>query len=889
MQRSTAFSPWGSLDGRSIVQKKNARSDNGYDAMPQRRNPLACEMCYKKKIKCEVEGSNPACIQCLRRNVRCKFTTRKEKKENTRRTQYIKNLEERLRQAEAVLKAAGILDDEILSQGELTDDDDELSENDSEVEDEQDDEDTDYPANGSFRNGAQVPVLKLNDKEDSRYYGRSSFLSILSREGIEWIKDKTGDVSFLRMLFSESAHDSPWDYWRPDVFHDLFASKVFKPLPPRAEVFTLLRDYFRTVNRLFPVYHEESFMQLVEWQYTQQTCNDAARWASINIILSLAYEYRFSNSLKPEKDRERAWLYYKNAMSVYAELTMRRTDLLSVQALLGMALFLRGNSGTQSALPIVTAAIRSCHRMGLHRNIPRPYLPAVEQEQRKRVFWIAYIMDQSTCIRAGNAPAQHSDDFDVDLPTDNTADGCPVGNNTSFFRQLCRLTVIKSRIYGKLYSAKALHNKSPVDVIGIVEELHAELEDWRVTSPFDSHVKQKGAGEDFLLGFASVGLQFVYYNSLIMIHRMPLIINFAYATHAQPGLECHFDPRVLNRQSSISNAYCVQAARDTLRLVNNMPWGDIAWIWSLLYYVFLAVMTIFVAILRDSKHPNAREDLQSLNMAATFFATLIPGEGACHYATFMARMCANFERIARSVLERDEKAITRHSSVNSHSSNEKPPRALSKRANPKDSLGANRRSQSLSSPSNSGHAASLDIPHLEGLPRINSSGYFVPESPDTASEDLPSSTNRPLHNTALQNPPTTTTATTPADLSNPTTRHIARGYNNQPSSYNPMFPGSTFSSTAENTTPTEATPPELWQVPVTADWEFGGQFLGSLITHGLLEQDPLITTMGSMVPGPVDMGFPFGDQSQNQNLGQDPGSNDASSLWSWPGMFMGPF
>lgn len=118
-----------------------------------------------------------------------------------------------------------------------------------------------------------------------------------------------------------------------------------------------------------------------------------------------------------------------------------------------------------------------------------------------------------------------------------------------------------------------------MDVIGIVEELHAELEDWRVTSPFDSHVKQKGAGEDFLLGFASVGLQFVYYNSLIMIHRMPLIINFAYATHAQPGLECHFDPRVLNRQSSISNAYCVQAARDTLRLVNNMPWGDIAWIW----------------------------------------------------------------------------------------------------------------------------------------------------------------------------------------------------------------------------------------------------------------------------------------------------------------------
>lgn len=219
-------------------------------------------------------------------------------------------------------------------------------------------------------------------------------MSILSRDGIEWIKNKTGGAAALAPIFSNTNHDSPCNYWRPDVFHDMFSSKVFKPLPPRAEVFSLLGDYFRTVNRLFPLYHEESFMQLVEWQYTQQTCDDAARWASINIILSLAYEYRFSNSQKSEKDREKAWLYYKNAMSVFAELTLRRTDLLSVQALLGVALFLRGNSGTQSALPTITAAIRSCQRMGLHRDLPRSHLSPVEQEQRKRVFWIAYILDQ---------------------------------------------------------------------------------------------------------------------------------------------------------------------------------------------------------------------------------------------------------------------------------------------------------------------------------------------------------------------------------------------------------------------------------------------------------------------------------------------------------------
>lgn len=230
--------------------------------------------------------------------------------------------------------------------------------------------------------------------EHANHPGRCTPLSILTREGVEWIKNRSGEANCLNSLLSNTKFDSPWAHWRPDVFYDVFSSKVFKPLPPRAEVFSLLEDYFGTVNPIFPLYHRKTFMQLVEWQYTQQTCDDAARWASINIILALAYEYRFSNSQKSEKDREKAWLYYKNALSVYPELVLRRTDLLSVQALLGMALFLRGNSGTQATVPVVTAAIRASHRMGLHREISRPHLSRDEQQQRRKVFWIAYFFDQ---------------------------------------------------------------------------------------------------------------------------------------------------------------------------------------------------------------------------------------------------------------------------------------------------------------------------------------------------------------------------------------------------------------------------------------------------------------------------------------------------------------
>ncbi|RLM01864.1 hypothetical protein CFD26_109143, partial [Aspergillus turcosus] len=712
---------------------------------------------------------------------------------------YVKALKERLDRTESLLKAAGLLDEDNLSPPETSSDDDVSLEEDGIEAESEDDLSSTLPHNstehkirmsksGAPRDNSQQSELKPSDKlsgtedsqhvsiirgdnkADSLYFGRSSSLSILSREGIEWIKRKTGDVKFLRMLVSDTKHDSPWDYWRPDVFHDVFASKVFKPLPPRAEVFSLLRDYFRTINRLFPLYHEASFMELVEWQYTQQTCDDAARWASINVILALAYEYRYSNSLKSEKDKERAWLYYKNAMSVFAELTLRRTDMLSVQALLGMALFLRGNSGTQSAMPLITAAIRACHRLGLHRDTPRPHLTPAEQEQRKRVFWIAFILDQSTCIRTGNAPTQHPDDFDVDIPAVDPENDLLLSDNKPFFQQLCRISIIKGRIYTKLYSEKALQNKTAAEVIKIVKELHAELEEWRAANTFDDQLKQGAAGEDFLRGFASAGMQFVYFNSLILIHRMPLVIQFIYRHRLANGGSASDDANLILRESSSSIALCSEAARDTLRLVNNLPWGDIAWIWSLLYYVFLAVMTIFINILRDSRYPNAREDIQSLNMASTFFATLIPGDGPSNYARFMTHMSANFERIARSVLERDQKATKLSQRTNSRASvtrTEGYDLASEKLQSPRHQPAEAPNSSPSSSPVHS--PSIIDIPHLPGLPRINSSGYVVPDSSPPASDDLqPLIPNPPLENTRQNVPAPAESPISPQAFNNPT-------------------------------------------------------------------------------------------------------------------------
>ena len=166
--------------------------------------------------------------------------------------------------------------------------------------------------------------------------GSSSGLSIFSPKGIQWVNEKTGDSSFQQMISSAYVDDNKWIYWKPEVFSDIFARRVFKSLPPKEEALSLLRDFFQNFNCMFPLFHEPTFMHLVERQYSRDPYEGSGWWASLNVAFAIAHRLRVMSNLVPHEEDKRAWLYLKNAMGVLTELTMRNTDLLSVQALLGM-------------------------------------------------------------------------------------------------------------------------------------------------------------------------------------------------------------------------------------------------------------------------------------------------------------------------------------------------------------------------------------------------------------------------------------------------------------------------------------------------------------------------------------------------------------------------
>jgi hypothetical protein len=150
------------------------------------------------------------------------------------------------------------------------------------------------------------------------------------------VNQKTGDNSFQDTISQAAMNSSKWTHWKPEVFGDIFHRPIYHPLPSKDEAISLLRDYFDNFNCIFPLFHEPTFMHLVDRQYSKDRYDGSGWWASLNVALAIAHRLRVMSNLVPKEEDNKAWNYLKNATGVLAELTMRNTDLLSVQALLGM-------------------------------------------------------------------------------------------------------------------------------------------------------------------------------------------------------------------------------------------------------------------------------------------------------------------------------------------------------------------------------------------------------------------------------------------------------------------------------------------------------------------------------------------------------------------------
>ncbi|KAL1899897.1 hypothetical protein Sste5346_002763 [Sporothrix stenoceras] len=694
----------------------------------RRRIARACDMCRKKKIKCD--GKMPSCTHCVNYKTKCVFTQVEKKRSPPKGAKYIEGLENRLVRMESLLRLSGLLDEddgatdlgtlekrlaeklresqnasqaaspsspsqatsgnestprssitspepgkerEAGGNGDSTSNNASGSGNNASGSGERSGEGSSNKKSSSSssdkKNGGRkeeevealsemMCSLVTNHEGETRYIGSSSGFSIFSPKGMQWVNERTGDNSFQQMISNVSMDDNKWTNWKPEIFSDLFSRPIFRPLPSKPEALSLLKDFFENFNCMFPLFHQPTFMHLVERQYSKDPYEGSGWWASLNVALAIAHRLRVMSNLVPQEEDDKAWAYLKNAMAVFSELAMRNTDLLSVQALLGMALFMQGTPNPQPTFLLIAAAIRLSHSIGLHKKGTGFNLNPIEIEQRKRVFWIGYMLDKDLCLRSGRPPAQDDDDMNVELPDADPADNIgniPLGDGKgkmNLFRVMCEFALIESKVYKRLYSTKAT-KQTVGELLNTIGELDQELEDWKDSIPIDFRPEHEIKASHTPLILHIVMLHFTYYNCLTTIHRM--CVHHGYWTsrlsnYAIQGLNAKpLNPRVYS-----SAALCVSSARASISLLKYIPQGDFSCVWLILYFSVSALVTLFGNALQNPTDPRARSDTRLMSLVVTFLSMLgqEAESGGVHR---MLGVCSEFERIAKVVIDKAEK------------------------------------------------------------------------------------------------------------------------------------------------------------------------------------------------------------------------------------------
>lgn len=479
-----------------------------------------------------------------------------------------------------------------------------------------------------------------------------------------------GTVVANRSSPNKSTHQTPGitfhadkripGFCKPDVFSDLFHRRIFKSLPGKIECRALLGVYFRHFNQLVPLFNEESFMELIDNASTPTPFKSSGLWASTNVALAIASSIT-TDSCGRQSDNQ-VWGYLKNALAVTNELTMYNVDLMSIQALLGMALFFRGTSNPQPSFSLLSAAIRLSHTIKLHRKCENSSMSMEENEQRKRVFWVAYFLDKETSLRSGRPSAQDDDDIDVELPSEDPADKIgmvPLNSadkiekpSSNVFRSICAFAQIQSRVHKKLYSVRA-SQKSEQKLIASIGKLVHELEDWKQSIPTDFRPGHEIDAACWPYRLHVIFMNLAYHHCVTTIHRLSVHGDRAKRSHTQAMYS--LDPKSSDARVSKSSAQCLQSARASIRLIRCISRDDFDCVWVLLYYPVSALVMLFVNILRDPRADSARADLKLIASMVDFVARLeYNAVGETNYIRRMHSVCAGYERAAHVLLDRAE-------------------------------------------------------------------------------------------------------------------------------------------------------------------------------------------------------------------------------------------
>ncbi|KAK0460067.1 fungal-specific transcription factor domain-containing protein [Desarmillaria tabescens] len=501
----------------------------------KRRLPRACDMCKRKKIRCDSDQMpGKRCSNCVAFNLQCTHVEAMNSLGSAKG--YVQTLEGRLDKMEDLFKrkAPGVDLDAQLKE--------ETEEGSSALQVRRGDQDQD--------------IARLSE-------GVSRMLSIhpdKSFFGMSWcVTFSIIAVPRLIILLHSGLHLLPSIIQRRQQYfgRETITSNEL-PIRRREQFWNRQSKYPMRVNDTVPVYvfpdpdlmlalvtlyftHYNSYLPLLHRPTFEKAMADGEHWTDHlyagTLLLVCALGARHSNdprifSAQPGGS-EAGWRFFEQLTSFQTALQDRTSaTLYELQIHCLSVLYLEAVGLWETVSTQIGLAIRMAQQVGAHVHKNRP--PNAHDEAWKRVFWVLIFLDVSHACHYGRPVALRYEDFDIGFPLEcddiywNHPDPArrfrqPAGRPSALSAFVCLLKLVNTITYVK---RSIYHTRNPMILMGgqrrppeteILSSLDSFLNQWLQSVP--EHLRWNPNNQDGLFFNQSVFLHITYHYTRILVHR----------------------------------------------------------------------------------------------------------------------------------------------------------------------------------------------------------------------------------------------------------------------------------------------------------------------------------------------------------------------------------
>ncbi|KAJ0418340.1 fungal-specific transcription factor domain-containing protein [Aspergillus carlsbadensis] len=484
-------------------------------------------------------------------------------------------------------------------------------------------------------------TMELNNS-NWQHHGPSSWLSICSVPGVEWVASRADTAKF-----GPIAHSLVMDSTKHLTLAQLPTRERY-PEPDFDRAWRYVTSYFdHSHDSMLGIICRAQFESQLQLHFQGQESDDVGRYALRNAVYAVGCRVAAVKDKTEtfEDTVEISLQYFHNALSVYSDLLLLPSGLTAIHALIVMTSYVELLRGPAIEYMLCASAARLAQAKGLHREPSRQWrLPAAEVLHRNWTFWAVYCLEKYIALRSGRPSVLDDDDISCRIPK-----VVPEGSTIDIevFTAVIKHARICSQMLRQHLSVKGFSQPHEI-IFENIQIFERKLREWRASLPQYLLSPEQNALEDPWKSFKrrvnAVRLQNAYDGSIVALHaniHYPWVCSLLLSR-----TKSSFRERI-----SHSSAEAAEASRRILASLKDWVIDLTSPSTMVIYYPLLAIVNLFIYILKNPAADTVQSDLALLDIGAGHF-------GHVHLLTSF-KVSFSFPRdVARVAQRAARKALT---------------------------------------------------------------------------------------------------------------------------------------------------------------------------------------------------------------------------------------